>query len=152
MSRSLAQSFLVVFYYTLRVYDFIMRLIFMYLFFFISICLLFMLFFFLMIRRPPRSTLFPYTTLFRSKHTTLHVLCKFNYIEAVVRIDDLYGVYSERTKKTICSISETLSPTPESKPRIGLGAVLTIVQQWIIPYFGFCNVVPRYCLHYIYTM
>src|SRR6202030_530618 len=26
------------------------------------------LFFFLMIRRPPRSTLFPYTTLFRSKH------------------------------------------------------------------------------------
>src|SRR2546430_3874688 len=27
-----------------------------------------MLFFFLMIRRPPRSTLFPYTTLFRSEH------------------------------------------------------------------------------------
>src|SRR2546421_2654386 len=27
-----------------------------------------MFFFFLMIRRPPRSTLFPYTTLFRSKH------------------------------------------------------------------------------------
>src|SRR5436190_24035023 len=29
---------------------------------------LFNLFFFLMIRRPPRSTLFPYTTLFRSIH------------------------------------------------------------------------------------
>src|SRR3989441_12788603 len=28
-----------------------------------------MLFFFLMIRRPPRSTLFPYTTLFRSPRT-----------------------------------------------------------------------------------
>src|SRR3712207_8266803 len=27
--------------------------------------------FFLMIRRPPRSTLFPYTTLFRSYHVTL---------------------------------------------------------------------------------
>src|SRR2546429_9677851 len=27
----------------------------------------FFIFFFLMIRRPPRSTLFPYTTLFRSK-------------------------------------------------------------------------------------
>src|SRR2546427_6132634 len=27
-------------------------------------------FFFLMIRRPPRSTLFPYTTLFRSKSST----------------------------------------------------------------------------------
>src|SRR5215216_6912552 len=29
---------------------------------------LFVVFFFLMIRRPPRSTLFPYTTLFRSRH------------------------------------------------------------------------------------
>src|SRR5258708_29128847 len=29
-----------------------------------------LLFFFLMIRRPPRSTLFPYTTLFRSAYTT----------------------------------------------------------------------------------
>src|SRR6267378_4874711 len=37
---------------------------------FLFICLfcsvLFVFFFFLMIRRPPRSTLFPYTTLFRS--------------------------------------------------------------------------------------
>src|SRR2546427_5958456 len=30
-------------------------------------CFLRLLFFFLMIRRPPRSTLFPYTTLFRSR-------------------------------------------------------------------------------------
>src|SRR2546429_7971313 len=32
----------------------------------------FILFFFLMIRRPPRSTLFPYTTLFRSSSQTLN--------------------------------------------------------------------------------
>src|SRR3712207_8864612 len=33
------------------------------------------LFFFLMIRRPPRSTLFPYTTLFRSRfHRAAHVI------------------------------------------------------------------------------
>src|SRR3712207_8163415 len=31
-----------------------------------------MLFFFLMIRRPPRSTLFPYTTLFRSRAVRNH--------------------------------------------------------------------------------
>src|SRR2546426_5883728 len=31
-----------------------------------SFSLIFLFFFFLMIRRPPRSTLFPYTTLFRS--------------------------------------------------------------------------------------
>src|SRR5476649_3014380 len=36
---------------------------------FLSVCFLlfFFVFFFLMIRRPPRSTLFPYTTLFRSR-------------------------------------------------------------------------------------
>src|SRR3989442_2751712 len=33
---------------------------------FLTRCALFCFFFFLMIRRPPRSTLFPYTTLFRS--------------------------------------------------------------------------------------
>src|SRR6266481_8955072 len=33
---------------------------------FLPVCLVFFCFFFLMIRRPPRSTLFPYTTLFRS--------------------------------------------------------------------------------------
>src|SRR5690349_17302943 len=31
-------------------------------------------FFFLMLRRPPRSTLFPYTTLFRSRHAPLEPL------------------------------------------------------------------------------
>src|SRR5208282_6214822 len=36
--------------------------LFVFLFFFV-----FFFFFFLMIRRPPRSTLFPYTTLFRSR-------------------------------------------------------------------------------------
>src|SRR5690554_7787283 len=40
----------------------------------------FFVFFFLMIRRPPRSTLFPYTTLFRSlKHTKTH---EISYIDA----------------------------------------------------------------------
>src|SRR6266571_38297 len=42
----------------------ILRCIFLYVFCF-YIYLFFFFFFFLMIRRPPRSTLFPYTTLFR---------------------------------------------------------------------------------------
>src|SRR3989442_7536148 len=41
--------------------------------------LMILFFFFLMIRRPPRSTLFPYTTLFRSpysvKKNPLHQMC-----------------------------------------------------------------------------
>src|SRR3989454_5272533 len=37
--------------------------------------LLFLFFFFLMIRRPPRSTLFPYTTLFRSCLAEAYSIC-----------------------------------------------------------------------------
>src|SRR5438094_5580250 len=39
----------------------------LYLLYFVSPLLLVLAFFLLMIRRPPRSTLFPYTTLFRSR-------------------------------------------------------------------------------------
>src|SRR3712207_7902762 len=40
-----------------------------------SVCYIFYLyFFFLMIRRPPRSTLFPYTTLFRSDEPATAVI------------------------------------------------------------------------------
>src|SRR5256886_12474953 len=38
-----------------------------------ALMLLYSFFFFLMIRRPPRSTLFPYTTLFRSLRNVDHV-------------------------------------------------------------------------------
>src|SRR2546430_13053504 len=34
-----------------------------------------------MIRRPPRSTLFPYTTLFRSLHDALKRRCLFHWID-----------------------------------------------------------------------
>src|SRR5258708_35632889 len=37
-------------------------------------------FFFLMIRRPPRSTLFPYTTLFRSLNITSHEILPFQIL------------------------------------------------------------------------
>src|SRR3712207_9044215 len=43
-------------------------------------------FFFLMIRRPPRSTLFPYTTLFRS--AVFVGGCGLDAVEAVCNIDD----------------------------------------------------------------
>src|SRR3712207_8923305 len=52
-----------------------------------SIC---SLFFFLMIRRPPRSTLFPYTTLFRSYHDDGNASRRQtldNLIDTVLRAD-----------------------------------------------------------------
>src|SRR5256885_11077672 len=43
------------------------------------------IFFFLMIRRPPRSTLFPYTTLFRSLAMRLELTAKHPRAQAVIK-------------------------------------------------------------------
>src|SRR5258707_5933776 len=65
-----------------------------------------LIFFFLMIRRPPRSTLFPYTTLFRSRwqHTTCAVqhrapACRF--------ISPLLGVYQKKKPRKLRSEEHT---------------------------------------------
>src|SRR2546430_16726202 len=47
-------------------------------------------FFFLMIRRPPRSTLFPYTTLFRSGRMPPEVIQRFFY-KWIPTAFDLFG-------------------------------------------------------------
>src|SRR5438105_12223035 len=60
----------------------------------------FFLFFFLMIRRPPRSTLFPYTTLFRSRSSCSNF-----------RIDRCSG---ERAASS--SASERCSSPPSASP------------------------------------
>src|SRR3712207_9563390 len=62
------------------------------------------LFFFLMIRRPPRSTLFPYTTLFRSAQLTatrlevifgqLHLLSSEKSLELFVNELQVEGIYA----------------------------------------------------------
>src|SRR5258705_996387 len=54
-----------------------------------------LLFFFLMIRRPPRSTLFPYTTLFRS-HTALWEAVRAGL---VFRSDDAYTFLHDRVQE-----------------------------------------------------
>src|SRR5690554_7483611 len=46
-------------------------------------------FFFLMIRRPPRSTLFPYTTLFRSGHLVLSTLYTNDAPGAITQLIDM---------------------------------------------------------------
>src|SRR3712207_8509222 len=50
---------------------------------------MFVIFFFLMIRRPPRSTLFPYTTLFRSRRVVGETLVEPGFASLVAR--DLEG-------------------------------------------------------------
>src|SRR5438046_10759639 len=73
--------------------------------------LFFLFFFFSMIRRPPRSTLFPYTTLFRSKRFsgTAHAGHNFVHDEEnsvfVADFRDARGVRSEEHTSELQSLT-----------------------------------------------
>src|SRR2546425_5393206 len=54
----------------------------------------FLFFFFLMIRRPPRSTLFPYTTLFRSERRRRHAVDRARVARRDLRV--VLGVRAHR--------------------------------------------------------
>src|SRR3712207_8218620 len=60
-------------------------------------------FFFLMIRRPPRSTLFPYTTLFRSRNSTYETRL------LILRTHPGATTTSRRTTPTMNEISDNRS-------------------------------------------
>src|ERR1044071_10350454 len=76
-----------------------------------------LLLFFLMIRRPPRSTLFPYTTLFRSPpapcrcmdRSACRARCRSrtrseeHTSELQSRVDISYAVFCLKTKNTHCT-------------------------------------------------
>src|SRR2546430_11670841 len=66
------------------------------------------IFFFLMIRRPPRSTLFPYTTLFRSRGLRLRV--------TAVRAKFKFG--GNRTAEHRRAISEKLAERDRKSTRL----------------------------------
>src|SRR5258708_8458088 len=60
---------------------------------------IFFIFFFLMIRRPPRSTLFPYTTLFRSKQGPAGLYCHSLFRLKPEMIQELEGRSEEHTSE-----------------------------------------------------
>src|SRR5205807_9556978 len=63
-------------------------------------------FFFLMIPRPPRSTLFPYTTLFRSQHLAAHL----ELIGSLVASVDAARVFQPLRDRSEEHTSELQSP------------------------------------------
>src|SRR3712207_7318853 len=83
----------------------------------LSVCLFF---FFLMIRRPPRSTLFPYTTLFRSKvgRSRFHslteqvfpTLFRIGKVEGVSVFDGSHPISFSQPRRSLlrCSVVERL--------------------------------------------
>src|SRR3712207_8175692 len=73
-----------------------------------------------MIRRPPRSTLFPYATLFRSKKGDFFYLCRGNSIRLLGRIDTDDATENLQKKDnwferryTIIAESKDISPRSE---------------------------------------
>src|SRR5215813_8465878 len=80
-------------------------------------------FFFLMIRRPPRSTLFPYTTLFRSRTALLPIRCFLEH-------------YASKFH-AVCSRSEEHTSELQSRPHLVCRLLLekknckNIVPIWI---------------------
>src|SRR5260370_40286167 len=66
-------------------------------------------FFFLMIRRPPRSTLFPYTTLFRSEKTDLRALEIMHVAVSGARIGKAATNFSKDRKSTTSELQSHLN-------------------------------------------
>src|SRR5204863_8486945 len=98
-------------------------------------------FFFLMIRRPPRSTLFPYTTLFRSDEVAarlLHLL-----VEHLVGRGDaarlvLQGVRSEEHTSELQSRRDLVCRLLLEKKKIEIALVLGA--SWAAAYVAVANV------------
>src|SRR3712207_8405215 len=64
-------------------------------------------FFFLMIRRPPRSTLFPYTTLFRSSRRSAGVACASAWIQPTTAFRTSFESSSERSDRVSSDATTT---------------------------------------------
>src|SRR5256885_7179790 len=73
-------------------------------------------FFFLMIRRPPRSTLFPYTTLFRSKIVVIDIQITLKQM-----LRDFIGIRVNRAKK---SGMVNITSSVNSRERSGINTIL----------------------------
>src|SRR2546429_4351790 len=96
-----------------------------------------------MIRRPPRSTLFPYTTLFRSRATTVNRCPGKSPIQGPVianivtgAFDDCHEPSDRRTANAVASATTRRRPlvrseehTSELQSRLHLGCRLLLEQK-----------------------
>src|SRR2546426_7100607 len=80
-----------------------------------------------MIRRPPRSTLFPYTTLFRSNKTIVQA------DTALKSIDALIGENRPDLHKSVADLRETLASTMRDRKSTRLNS-----SHLVISYAVFC--------------
>src|SRR5256885_379925 len=88
--------------------------------YFVYVHLNYLLFFFLMIRRPPRSILFPYTTLFRSPRRFKIVVIDIQ-ITLKQMLRDFIGIRVNRAKK---SGMVNITSSVNSRDRSGINTIL----------------------------
>src|SRR2546429_2660527 len=88
-----------------------------------------MMFFFLMIRRPPRSTLFPYTTLFRSRDATALLLPLWDDDRSRTRMPNKLGEYLASGKPVIVG-RRSEEHTSELQSRLHLVCRLLLVKKY----------------------
>src|SRR3989454_2088124 len=86
-----------------------------------------------MIRRPPRSTLFPYTTLFRSRHTVITRRTQFELQRAQDREHILEGL-----KIAVDNIDEVIKIIKKSKDTPDRKSTRLNSSHLVISYAVFC--------------
>src|SRR5256886_14316413 len=98
-----------------------------------------------MIRRPPRSTLFPYTTLFRSKYRAeisaleimpdqVHMLCEVDPQFGIHRfVKNIKGVTSHDVRKEFVSLRKRLPSLWTNSYFVSTvgGAPLEVIKQYV---------------------
>src|SRR6266513_5625544 len=79
--------------------------------------MLFLFFFFLMIRRPPRSTLFPYTTLFRSRRQRIARIGVAERRDTAVTDCEILVVVAGRVHRIAVRVDGRIRPLNGLRPR-----------------------------------
>src|ERR1035437_4767559 len=83
-----------------------------------------------MIRRPPRSTLFPYTTLFRSDEENLHLLSVAGFRGYRIPESDAGDRKSTRLNSSHANISYAVFCLKKSEPQSWRNAVVYPLPAW----------------------
>src|SRR2546430_6027054 len=93
-----------------------------------------------MIRRPPRSTLFPYTTLFRSRHGTDNASCYDNFVSKRCRVE-MKTPYEVPTRRGRWHFERSEEHTSELQSQSNLVCRLLLEKKKIVlfnPYRTYC--------------
>ena len=106
-----------------------------------NICLFY---FFLMIRRPPRSTLFPYTTLFRSQKSVAFLYTKNKLSEREIKETIPFTITSKRIKYLGINLSKEVRDLYSENCKTLMKEIEEVINRWkdiLCSWIGRINIV-----------